>query len=63
MKNDAHALLQFIGYPLEPIVALHVTKSYQSHIQAALSTAAFTAPVQPQNTGNTRVKKRCRTYK
>jgi hypothetical protein len=49
MKNDAQSLLQFIGYPLEPIVALHVKQRYQSHIQAAFGTAVMAPPAQPAN--------------
>jgi hypothetical protein len=30
MKNYAQAILQFTGYPLEPIVALQINKSFQS---------------------------------
>jgi len=29
MKNYAQAILLFTGYPLEPIVALEIQKSYQ----------------------------------
>ena len=34
MKN-AQAILQFSGYPLEPIVALEVKKSYDSKLVVA----------------------------
>lgn len=40
MKNHAQAILQFTGYPLEPIVALEIKKSYQLHLQIAWSNAA-----------------------
>lgn len=35
MKNHAQAILQFTGYPLEPIVALEVNKSLQSKLNVA----------------------------
>ena len=34
MKQHAQAILQFTGYPLEPIVALQLNKSYQSNTSA-----------------------------
>ena len=37
MKNQAQAILQFTGYPLEPIVALAVNKSLQSRLFLAFS--------------------------
>ena len=39
MKQNAQAILLFTGYPLEPIVALQVRKSFQSQ-------AATVAPEQ-----------------
>jgi hypothetical protein len=36
MKNNAQAIL-LAGYPLEPIVALHVKKTYELQIEAALA--------------------------
>lgn len=35
MKNHAQAILQFSDYPLEPIVALEVKKSYDSKLVVA----------------------------
>ncbi len=36
MKNYAQAILQFTGYPLEPIVAWQLKKSYQLHLVDAV---------------------------
>jgi hypothetical protein len=33
MKNHAQDILQFSGYPLEPIVALEVKKIYESKLK------------------------------
>jgi hypothetical protein len=33
MKTDTRSLLQYSSYPLEPIVALTVTKNYQSYLR------------------------------
>ena len=35
MKNCAQAILLFTGYPLEPIVALEIQKSYQTQVPLA----------------------------
>ena len=40
MKNHAQSILQFTGYPLEPIVAQEVQKIYQTKlIVASLNTS------------------------
>ena len=46
MKNDAQAIL-LAGYLLEPMVALQVNKTYQSHIQATFGAALPQAQVVP----------------
>jgi len=35
MKQHAQAILLFTGYPLEPIVALEIKKSFQSSLPPA----------------------------
>lgn len=45
MKNYAQAILQFTGYPLEPIVALQINKSYQSHTLAGSTIQPVTSEV------------------
>ena len=37
MKKHAQAILQFTGYPLEPIVAYQIKKSYQFPVKAVFS--------------------------
>lgn len=39
MKEYAQAILQFTGYPLEPIVALAINKSYQTQAMALFGAA------------------------
>lgn len=48
MKNNAQAILQFTGYPLEPIVALEINKSFQSRLFQTVSAAtlSFATPIQ-----------------
>jgi hypothetical protein len=49
MKKHAQAILLFTGYPLEPIVALQVKKSYQSHLADMFGTLENNAaqPLKP----------------
>jgi hypothetical protein len=48
MKNNAQAIL-LAGYPLEPIVALHVKKTYQLQIEATLAAALANGAFPPRS--------------
>jgi hypothetical protein len=51
MKTDTQAILQYSSYPLEPIVALTVTKNYQSYLRVVYNNKKTGSSLQIQKEG------------
>ena len=58
MKQHAQAILLLTGYPLEPIVALQIKKSFQSQLPAAMNN--MIRATQAQSTRNVSKRKRAK---